>query len=193
MDSVSFEVRHRHDGAAEVRLAGELDLCTGPDVAARLGRLLDTAPVETVVVDLGGLSYCDCTGLNVFANAQRDAVAVGKTIVLVRARGGVVGELVTKAVWYAGTPIGVHWAWSNGDAPRLRVKVCDESDAMPQVVEPPRPAGHGGYGLRLLERFSNDWGVERHDRGGKCVWFEVGRIPDRWAGDSDVVSSQATT
>jgi len=56
MDSVSFEVHHRHDGAAEVRLVGELDLCTGPNLAARLQRLLETAPVETVVVDLSGLS-----------------------------------------------------------------------------------------------------------------------------------------
>ena len=87
MDSVSFEVHHRHDAAAEVRLGGELDLCTGPDVAARLQRLLETAPVERVVIDLGGLSYCDCTGLNVFANAQRDAEVLGKNIVLVGASG----------------------------------------------------------------------------------------------------------
>src|SRR6266705_3325663 len=87
MDSVSFEVRHRHDGGAEVRLGGELDLCTGPDVASRLRRLLETAPVETVVIDLAGLSYCDVTGLNVFANAQRDAEVLGKRIVLVRAGG----------------------------------------------------------------------------------------------------------
>ena len=87
MDSVSFEIRHRHDGAAEVRLGGELDLCTGPDVASRLRRLLQTSPVETVVLDLGGLSYCDCTGLNVFANAQRDAELLGKSIVLTRPRG----------------------------------------------------------------------------------------------------------
>jgi anti-sigma B factor antagonist len=86
MDSVSFEIRHRHDDAAEVRLGGELDLCTGPDVGSRLQRLLQTSPVQTVIVDLGGLSYCDCTGLNVFANAQRDAELLGKRIVLIRAR-----------------------------------------------------------------------------------------------------------
>ena len=87
MDSVSFEMRHRHDGAAEVRLAGELDLVTGPDVASRLRRLLETAPAATVVIDLSEISYCDAAGLNVFANAQRDAEAVGKRIVLVRASG----------------------------------------------------------------------------------------------------------
>jgi anti-sigma B factor antagonist len=87
MDSVSFEIRHRHDGAAEVRLGGELDLCTGPDVALRLRRILQTSPVETVILDLTGLSYCDCTGLNVFANAQRDAEMLGKTIELTGAGG----------------------------------------------------------------------------------------------------------
>ena len=85
MDSVSFEVDHRRDAAAEVRLGGELDLCTAPDVGSRLRRLLQTSPVQTVVVDLAGLSYCDCAGLNVFANAQRDAEVLGKSIVLVRA------------------------------------------------------------------------------------------------------------
>ena len=109
MDSVSFEIRHRHDGAAEVRRGGELDLCTGPDVASRLQRLLETAPVETVVIDLGGLSYCDCTGLNVFANAQRDAEVLGKRIVLVGASGVLrrvfdsvqFGEVVTVADQWA--------------------------------------------------------------------------------------------
>src|SRR5437879_98828 len=88
MDSVSFEIRHRHDdGAAEVCLGGELDLCTGPDLALRLGRLLQTSPVQTVIIDLGGLSYCDAVGLNVFANAQRDAEMLGKNLVLIRASG----------------------------------------------------------------------------------------------------------
>jgi len=86
MDSVSFEIHHRRDAAAEVRLGGELDLCTAPDVGSRLRRLLQTSPVQTVVVDLAGLSYCDCAGLNVFANAQRDAELLDKRIVLVRAR-----------------------------------------------------------------------------------------------------------
>ena len=116
-----------------------------------------------------------------------DAEILGETAELLA------GELVTNAVIYAGTPIDVYLAWSDGDAPRLRVNVCDEADTMPQIVEPPRPSGHGGYGLRLLERFSNDWGVERRDRGGKCVWFEVGRLPDGRADDSHVMSAEATT
>ena len=107
-----------------------------------------------------------------------DAEILGETAELLAS------ELVANAVLYARTPIDVHLVWSDGHTPGLRVDVCDEADTMPQIIEPPRPAGHGGYGLRLLERLSNDWGVERRDRGGKCIWFQVGRT----AG-----SSQATT
>ena len=108
----------------------------------------------------------------------RDILRVWDSEILAEVAELLAGELVTNAVLYAETPIDVNMAWSDGDAPRLRVKVCDEADTMPQIVEPPRPAGHGGYGLRLLERFSNNWGVERRDSGGKCVWFEVGRTSD---------------
>ena len=87
MDSVSFEIRHRHDGAVEVCLGGELDLCTGPDLASRLERLIRTSPVQTIIIALGGLTYCDAAGLNVFANAQRDAERLGKEIVLTGANG----------------------------------------------------------------------------------------------------------
>ena len=108
----------------------------------------------------------------------RDILRVWDAEILAETAELLAGELVTNAVLYAGTPIDVHLAWSDGHAPRLRVKVCDENDTMPQFVEPPRPAGHGGYGMRMLERFSTDWGVEPCDHGGKCVWFEVGRTSD---------------
>ena len=122
----------------------------------------------------------ECTPLAVRETRRfvRDILRVWDAEVLAEVAELLAGELVTNAVLYAETPIDVHLAWSNGGAPRLRVKVCDEADTMPQVVEPPRPRGHGGYGLRLLERFSSDWGVEPCDRGGKCVWFEVGRSSD---------------
>jgi anti-sigma regulatory factor (Ser/Thr protein kinase) len=108
----------------------------------------------------------------------RDILRVWDAEILAEVAELLAGELVTNAVLYAGTPIDVHLAWSNGHAPRLAVRVCDELDTMPQIVEPPRPPGRGGYGLRMLERFSTDWGVERRNSGGKCVWFEVGRSSD---------------
>src|SRR5438128_8726188 len=80
----------------------------------------------------------------------RDILRVWDAEILAEVAELLAGELVTNAVLYAETPIDVNMAWSDGDAPRLRVKVCDEADTMPQVVEPPRPSGQGGYGLRLL-------------------------------------------
>src|SRR5438105_13007485 len=120
----------------------------------------------------------------------RDILRVWDAEVLAELAELLAGELVTNAVLYAETPIDVSLAWSDGDAPRLQVKVCDETDTMPQLVEPPRPRGRGGYGLRLVERFSNDWGVARRDSGGKCVWFEVGRISDRPVDDANVGSAE---
>ena len=120
----------------------------------------------------------------------RDILRVWDAEILAETAELLAGELVTNAVLYAETPIDVSLAWSDGDAPRLRVNVCDEADPMPQIVEPPRPRGRGGYGLRLVERFSNDWGVERRDSGGKCVWFEVGRISDRPVDDANVGSAE---
>jgi two-component sensor histidine kinase len=35
-----------------------------------------------------------------------------------------------------------------------------------------------GFGLRLLDRLANRWGVERH--GGAAVWFEVDRRSRRF-------------
>jgi anti-sigma B factor antagonist len=116
MDSVSFEIRHRHDDAAEVRLGGELDLCTGPDVATRLRRLLQTSPVQTVVLDLGGLSYCDCTGLNVFANAQRDAELLGKSIVLIRA-GGLLRRVFESVQFAKVVPVAEETPFDYGEGP----------------------------------------------------------------------------
>ena len=55
----------------------------------------------------------------------------------------------------------------------MRVRVCDTGEGF-QVSRPSRrPPGAGGYGLVLLERLSDRWGVNRN--GGFCVWFEVRR------------------
>ena len=37
----------------------------------------------------------------------------------------------------------------------------------------PHPHGTGGYGLVLLDRLADRWGVNRD--GGFCVWFEIAR------------------
>jgi anti-sigma regulatory factor (Ser/Thr protein kinase) len=56
----------------------------------------------------------------------------------------------------------------------VRLRVCDDGHGFEEPAEPtPRPDGDGGYGLVLLDRLADRWGVNRN--GGCCVWFEVGR------------------
>jgi signal transduction histidine kinase len=55
-----------------------------------------------------------------------------------------------------------------------RVEVADQGDGFdPQMVETE------GFGLRLLAKLANDWGVDCTDRGCK-VWFEVDRRSGRF-------------
>ncbi|WP_199424155.1 ATP-binding protein [Actinotalea solisilvae] len=54
----------------------------------------------------------------------------------------------------------------------VRVSVADASDALPVLRDVP-PTASGGRGIMLIDRLAGDWGVERHPRGGKTVWFEV--------------------
>lgn len=55
----------------------------------------------------------------------------------------------------------------------VRVSVTDGSDALPVVRDVP-PSAAGGRGVMLIDRLARRWGVDRHARGGKTVWFEVG-------------------
>jgi anti-sigma regulatory factor (Ser/Thr protein kinase) len=62
-------------------------------------------------------------------------------------------------------------AWSGNP---FRVEVRDSSPAMP-VPEADRP--EGGFGLRIVDALSSDWGAERLV-DGKVVWAELGRPED---------------
>jgi anti-sigma regulatory factor (Ser/Thr protein kinase) len=57
---------------------------------------------------------------------------------------------------------------------RVLVRVYDQGGgfeaAVPKNSEPEQP---GGYGLVLLDRLADDWGIQRGDRF--CVWFELDR------------------
>ncbi len=77
-------------------------------------------------------------------------------------------ELVTNAVLHARSPVELVVALTDGE---LRVEVHDSS---------PRPATHSpvavtetrGRGLGLVERLSDDWGVDPLEPG-KSVWFAL--------------------
>jgi len=89
----------------------------------------------------------------------------------------VVSELVTNSVRHAGLSpddqISLSVVVSGGS---VRGRVCDPGPGFEKPSRPrPRPDLSGGWGLPILERISDRWGVERNGKQGSlaCVWFEI--------------------
>jgi two-component sensor histidine kinase len=55
---------------------------------------------------------------------------------------------------------------------QVRVEVTDDAGGFP-VMRSPGPEEPTGRGLRIVEMFSEGWGVERKATRGKTVWFQV--------------------
>lgn len=72
-----------HPPSATVRLAGELDLATGPQAAEQLRRALEH--FLCVVVDLRALVFMDVAGMRVLLDASAAARRRGRRLVMVRA------------------------------------------------------------------------------------------------------------
>ena len=86
-----------------------------------------------------------------------------------------VSELATNSVRHAGSgetdELGIEAAV---DGDRVRVRLCDDGygfdAAAPEKLDVEQA---GGFGLVLLDRLADEWGVQR---GRKfCVWFELER------------------
>jgi anti-sigma regulatory factor (Ser/Thr protein kinase) len=86
-------------------------------------------------------------------------------------------ELITNALRHSGITsddlIGVRAELSDGT---VRIEVHDPGRDGPVEVRKPGVRG-GGYGLFLVERLTNQWGVER--RNGTTVWAELSAGPAR--------------
>jgi anti-sigma regulatory factor (Ser/Thr protein kinase) len=85
----------------------------------------------------------------------------------------VVSELVTNSVRHAGLPpneqISLTVVISDGS---VRGRVCDPGPGFEKPSEPrPRTDLRGGWGLPIVEKISDRWGVERTCCA--CVWFEI--------------------
>ena len=81
----------------------------------------------------------------------------------------IVSELVSNVVRHAHSDIHVELGW---DGETLRVEVRDGSSILPAVAELANE--DGGYGLRIVEALTRDWGVRPLD-GGKAVWCTLDR------------------
>ena len=81
-DWPSFGCRWRLEGnaAASVRVSGELDVATAPELEAALDEALGYA--RLVLVDLSELSFLDSSGLHVILNASTRARAAGARMLL---------------------------------------------------------------------------------------------------------------
>ena len=86
-----------------------------------------------------------------------------------------VSELATNSVRHAGCGDSDELSMEAAvEADRVRVRLVDPGSGFEaHTPEPPSSGASGGYGLVLLDRLSDRWGVERE--GGFSVWFEVQR------------------
>ncbi|WP_104820026.1 STAS domain-containing protein [Kitasatospora sp. MMS16-BH015] len=73
---VRVEVR-RAGAVRIIAVAGELDHDSVDGLRAALAAPVAQDGVERVVVDFGGVTFCDSTGLNLLLRARLDAVAAG--------------------------------------------------------------------------------------------------------------------
>lgn len=71
----------RDDQGVVVRLAGELDMLSAPDLGDALAGLLD-AGEKHVTVDMTALHFMDSSGLSALLGAHQAAQEVGATLVL---------------------------------------------------------------------------------------------------------------
>ena len=88
----------------------------------------------------------------------------------------IVSELATNSVRHAGCDDrGELSMMADVKGEYVRLRVCDHGDGFTDDhLDPdPDPAVAGGFGLMLVDRLSDRWGVHRN--GGFCVWFEVER------------------
>ena len=85
----------------------------------------------------------------------------------------VVSELVANSVRHGGLSLNdqilLSVMVSEGS---VRGRVCDPGPGFEKPPEPhPRPDLSGGWGLPIIERISDRWGVKRNNH--VCVWFEI--------------------
>ena len=87
----------------------------------------------------------------------------------------IVSELATNSVRHSGCSDADELSLEAKVEPdRVRVRMFDSGSGFEEhTPTPPKTGNGGGYGLVLLDRLSDRWGVQRDGRFS--VWFEVGR------------------
>jgi anti-anti-sigma factor len=70
------------DGVVVLRIGGELDLLTVPDLRVRLDEATATT-IGPVVIDLSDVQFLSSTGLHLLISQNADLAAVGRPLLLV--------------------------------------------------------------------------------------------------------------
>jgi serine/threonine-protein kinase RsbW len=82
-------------------------------------------------------------------------------------------ELVTNAIRHSGVSSDQSLHVELRQWPRrVRVEVVDPGTRFTRVTPSVRPDQSGGFGLVLVDRIANSWGVGRSESGTR-VWFEI--------------------
>ncbi|WP_329331859.1 STAS domain-containing protein [Streptomyces sp. NBC_00663] len=91
-ESTPCRTERLDDGTTVVELRGEIDLCTGPPLSARLDALT-AAPFPDLVLDLRQVSFVDCGGLRALCRARNRVLARGGRLRLVTESARLLGIL----------------------------------------------------------------------------------------------------
>lgn len=171
------------DGRVRVTVRGEVDISAAPALERTLRRALRCA-ARGVDLDLGGTTFCDCSGLNVLLAARRRALEHGRTLTI-RSAGPAVRHLLTvTGTWPLFTP-GEHAL--NHDEQELRNEVVQLRRAMQT-----RPAIDQARGILMatfalspedawdvLVRISQNTNTKLHVLAGELVGTaRDGGLPD---------------
>ncbi|MFF8833179.1 STAS domain-containing protein [Streptomyces sp. NPDC015131] len=97
----------RPGGGTTLAVSGELDIVTGEELRTSLQDLLPRSP--TVLVDLSGVTFLDCSGLGVLLWARRRARTTGTRLLLPVASAAVERILGTTRLHTAFTRPGLPW------------------------------------------------------------------------------------
>jgi anti-anti-sigma factor len=81
LDTLHVEIRHGDDGRTRVTVTGEIDYDTAALVQRACDHALDghDGPLD---LDLGGVSFCDCAGLNALLLVRHGALDRGVAMTL---------------------------------------------------------------------------------------------------------------
>ena len=93
-----------------------------------------------------------------------------------------VSELVTNSVRHTGRARGDEVEDRLGDwidRSGIRAEVADGGPGFEKFVRPSTPDQLGGWGLQIVDRLSDRWGVRRGSAPGSAVWFEIDLHPSR--------------